>query len=291
MPEFVHTPVLVSDVVDWLKPKPGDVIVDGTLGLGGHAEALLTAMNGTGKLIGIDQDATALSIANDRLRRFGDGFLSISANFRNVDSVVNALGIQKVDAILLDLGVSSLQLDEGSRGFSFKADAPLDMRMNTTDGITAADVLRTYTESELADIFWRYGEEKRSKYIAKKIVETRKKNPIEATGQLVEVVGGRQGKIHPATKVFQALRMEVNDEMGALEEVLPRALRLLAPGGKLAIITFHSLEDRHVKQVFRGWEDDGLAKRLNKKVIQADYQEKRNNPRSRSAKLRVIEKI
>lgn len=290
MPEFVHTPVLVADVVDWLKPKPGDTIVDGTLGLGGHAEALLAAMNGEGKLIGIDQDATALSIASERLKPVGGRFVSVHGNFRDIDQLVRGVGIEQVDCILLDLGVSSLQLDDGDRGFSFKADAPLDMRMDVSQGITAADVVRTYTEAELADVFWRLGEEKRSKYIAKRIVETRKNNPIETTGQLVDVVGGRHGKIHPATRIFQALRMEVNDELGALAEALPGAFKLLAPGGRLAVITFHSLEDRYVKQLFRSWEDDGLAKRLNKKVVQATFEEKKSNPRSRSAKLRVIQK-
>jgi len=184
-----------------------------------------------------------------------------------------------------------LQLDDGSRGFSFKVDAPLDMRMDVEQAVTAADILRTYTEDELTTVFRELGEEPRARILAARIVEKRVREPIETTGQLVAVVGGKPGRIHPATRVFQALRMEVNDELGVLPVALPQALELLRPGGRLAVITFHSLEDRLVKQIFKGWSMEEKAILVNKKVVQAVWEEKKNNPRSRSAKLRVIEKI
>jgi 16S rRNA (cytosine1402-N4)-methyltransferase len=291
MSEFVHTPVLVSDVQALLDPQPGNIIIDATLGLGGHAESMLAAMNGQGKLIGVDQDDTAISLAHDRLKSFASQFVTVRGNFRDIDELVRSSHFESADRILFDLGVSSLQLDDGSRGFSFKFDAPLDMRMDTTQAITAADILRTYTEEELAQLFTDLGEEPRAKIIAGRIASARTKKPIETTGELVAVVGGKFGRIHPATRVFQALRMQVNDELGAIAEALPKALELLTPGGRMAVITFHSLEDRLVKQLFKTWEQDEKVRLINKKVVQAKWEEKKNNPRARSAKLRVIEKI
>lgn len=291
MPEFVHTPVLVSDVTEMLQPLPGEVIVDATLGLGGHAEALIARLGGLGKYIGIDQDAQALSLAGSRLQLHASQFIPVRGNFRNISELVHGVGFEQVDRFLFDLGVSSLQLDDGSRGFSFKYDAPLDMRMDDRQAIMASDIVNTYTEQELTDLFRELGEEPRARIIAKRIVEARAKGPIATTTQLVAVVGGKPGRIHPATRVFQALRMQVNDELGAVEEALPQSLELLRSGGRIAVITFHSLEDRLVKQMFKGWEKEGKVILVNKKVVQASWGEKQKNPRSRSAKLRVVEKI
>lgn len=291
MPEFVHTPVLVSDVIEMLEPQPGETIVDATLGLGGHAEMLIERMGGRGNYVGIDQDAQALSLASSRLKSSTAKFIPIRGNFRDVGELVPGAGVELVDRFLFDLGVSSLQLDDGTRGFSFKHDAPLDMRMDDRQAITAADIIRTYTEEELVQIFTDLGEEPRARMIAKKIVAQRGQNPIETTAQLVAVVGGKPGRIHPATRVFQALRMEVNDELGAIRSALPQSLELLRSGGRIAVITFHSLEDRLVKQMFKGWEEQGKVILVNKKVVQATWGEKQKNPRSRSAKLRVVEKI
>lgn len=291
MSEFVHAPVLVPGVLALLDPKPDNIVVDATLGLGGHAEAILSRLGEHGKLIGIDQDESALSLASNRLKSFGSKFVTLRGNFRNIGDLVGSAGYKSVDRILLDLGVSSLQLDDGTRGFSFKFDAPLDMRMDPSSAITAGDVVASYSEEELVRIFEDYGEEPRAKLIAKRIVETRTKQPILTTGDLVRIVGGRIGRIHPATRVFQALRMEANDELGAIRDGLPQALDLLGSGGRLAVISFHSVEDRLVKQLFKQWEEDGRIKLINKKVLQATWEEKKENPRSRSAKLRVIEKI
>lgn len=281
----------MSGVIQLLDLRPGMVIVDATLGLGGHTESMLQRMDGSGTVVGIDQDGDAISIAKSRLESYGEQFVPVSGNFRRIGDLVHGIGFQYVDRVLFDLGVSSLQLDDGDRGFSFKADAPLDMRMDATDGITAADILRTYTEKELCDLLVDFGEEPRAKLIARRVVESRAKQPIETTGQLVSLIGGSRGKIHPATRTFQALRMAVNDELGAIEDALPQALELLGPGGRIGVITFHSLEDRLVKQTFKRWEEEGRVRLINKKVVQAAWEEKQKNPRSRSAKLRVIEKI
>lgn len=283
--------MLVSDVTAMLQPMPGEVIVDATLGLGGHAEALIARLDGQGKYIGIDQDAQALSLAGDRLKLYSSQFVAVRGNFRDLSELVHGAGFKQVDRFLFDLGVSSLQLDDGSRGFSFKYDAPLDMRMDETSAITAADILHTYTEDELTELFQELGEEPRARIVAKRIVEKRAHEPITTTAQLVAVVGGKGGRIHPATRIFQALRMEVNDELGAIREALPQSLELTRSGGRIAVITFHSLEDRLVKQMFKGWEKEGKVILVNKKVVQANWGEKQKNPRARSAKLRVVEKI
>lgn len=308
MENFSHRPVLLEECVEALNVRPGKIYVDGTLGGGGHSEAI--CIRG-GKLIGIDRDETALAAASKRLERF-DNFTAVHGNFRDVASILHNLGIDKVDGMLFDLGVSSPQLDEASRGFSYMADAPLDMRMDTSCGITAAALVAEADEQELARIFFQYGEERYSRRIASAIVERRKTEPIKTTGQLVEVIrasmpaAALREKQHPAKRVFQALRIYVNDELGALEEMLATAPDMLSPGGRLAIISFHSLEDRLVKNAIKERERGckcppefpvcvcgfvQTLKSIGKNPVTASKTELEENPRSRSAKLRVAERI
>jgi 16S rRNA (cytosine1402-N4)-methyltransferase len=305
----MHLPVLLAETIDALQPHSGGVYLDGTVGAGGHAEAILRASDPSGRLIGFDQDEQALIVARQRLAGFGERVALFHANFDQMKQVTLAQAIPLADGILLDIGVSSMQLDQAERGFSFREDAPLDMRMNQTAGQTAADLVNELGQDELAHLIYQYGEERLSRRIARAIVQAR---PIERTQQLAEVIaratpgGGRRQKIHPATRTFQALRIAVNDELGALERVLPQALKLLKPGGRLAIITFHSLEDRLVKQFFRRESQDCICppeqlictcdhqasiKLITKRPITATTTEIDVNPRARSAKLRVVELI
>lgn len=330
MNTFRHIPVLLHETLAGLAIKPGGVYIDGTLGGGGHTAAMLEA--GAGRVLGIDQDPTALGAASERLQPFGDRVALAHGNFRAVGEIAPAHGFTDVDGVLLDIGVSSHQLDTPERGFSFKDNAPLDMRMNPTGGVAAADLVNTLPETELADLIFRYGEERGSRRIARRIVEQRERAPIRSTTELAEIVqravGGRKDdRIHPATRTFQALRIAVNDELGALEEALPAAVELLAVGGRLAVITFHSLEDRIVKEFVRreaavcllpprlfaeqcphlASKGDGpraciyieqrdcdYAPRLSeivRKPQTASSAELDANPRSRSAKLRVAQRI
>jgi 16S rRNA (cytosine1402-N4)-methyltransferase len=310
MAAFSHRPVLLDECVEALNIKPGGTYVDGTLGGGGHSEAICRRLRG-GRLVGIDRDATALAAASERLSGF-ECFTPVRGNFRDVAAILAGLGIEKTDGMLLDLGVSSPQLDEASRGFSYMADAPLDMRMDAASGATAADLIAEADEEELARIFFQYGEERYSKRIAAAIVRKRAEAPIETTGELVEIIKGAmpaaalREKQHPAKRVFQALRIAVNDELGALEELLDTAPDLLAPGGRLAIISFHSLEDRLVKNAIRKRERGctcppdlpvcvcGFVQTLRsvgRQPVTAGEAELKINPRARSAKLRVAERI
>ena len=291
MTRFTHIPVLLDSLKELLPIRPGQVVVDATVGLGGHAQMLLEAVGKGGRVIGIDQDETALSLASQHFEDHADQFVAKHGNFRELDRLVGGGDELLVDGVLFDLGVSSLQLDDMSRGFSFRADVPLDMRMDRSQGITAAEILNTWAEGEIADMLWHYGEESRSRQIAKRIVEARREDPIATTGQLVELVGGHQGRIHPATRVFQALRIATNDEMAAITEGLTAAWKILRPGGWIAVITFHSLEDRLVKNLFKQWAAEGKVQLVNKKVIKPKYEEVKTNPRSRSAKLRIITKL
>lgn len=298
---FEHVPVLLDAVIDGLAVRAGGVYIDGTVGGGGHAEAILE--RGAARLIGIDQDPAALAAARERLQPYADQVTLVHGNFADIEAIARAHGVAEVDGILLDIGVSSHQLDSTARGFSFNTDAPLDMRMDPTGGETAADLINTLPERELADLIYRYGEEHASRRIARFIVDQRRKAPFERTGELAEVVaralGGRRGKIHPATRTFQALRIAVNDELGVLEQALPAAAKLLAIGGRLAVITFHSLEDRIVKLFFRraaargSLADDQLPRLalVNRKPIVADREEISRNRRSRTAKLRLAERV
>lgn len=302
-----HTPVLLAQVLDALitNPPPQRVI-DGTLGAGGHTRALLEA--GAGAVLGLDQDESALALAQAMLGAFEGRLHTAHTNYENMLNAAAQVGWSAVDGILLDIGVSSMQLDQGERGFSFGKDGLLDMRMDTSGGQTAADLVNTWDADALADIFYRYGEERHGRRLARDIVANR---PYQTTRDLVRVIEANKPaqwkeKIHPATRVFQALRIAVNDELGVLERTLPQAIDLLRPGGRLAVISFHSLEDRIVKQAFKYAADDCICppeqpictcdktaqvKIITRKPLTASAAEIEANPRSRSAKLRVAEKI
>lgn len=279
-----HVPVLAREVRDGLALTPGATVLDGTLGLGGHAGIILAATAPDGVLIGVDRDARNIAIARENLSAFGDRVRYVNDSFANVA----AHHVPRLDGALLDLGFSSVHVDDASRGFSFMHDGPLDMRYDTTQETTAARIVNGWTRDDLATIFRLYGEDPYAHVVAKAITEARKKEKFTTTGQLASLIlslaGGKRGKIHPATRVFQALRIAVNDELGELTRGLNALTTLLAPGGRLAIITFHSLEDRIVKQFFR---DDARLTVFTKKPIVATDTEARENPRARSAKLRI----
>lgn len=311
--EFKHLPVLFSEVMQSLNLRSGTVFVDGTLGGGGHAEGILHRTAPDGVVIGIDQDADALAAAGARLAPYGGRFRPVRANFAEILDVLCEQNIPQVDGVLLDIGVSSYQLDTPERGFSYMSDGALDMRMDRRNGATAADLLAKLSAEELADIIYKYGEEKFSHRIAQRIVAAREQQPITGTLQLAEIVAGaipskarRAERQHPAKRTFQALRIAVNDELGVLERGLAAAFTALKPGGRLAVITFHSLEDRIVKTYFAercqgcicppefpvcvcNRQPEG--KLLQRKPITAGEAELAVNPRARSAKLRVIEKL
>ena len=310
--QFSHIPVLLNETLALLAPERGGIFVDGTLGGGGHAEAVLTRLPQTGRLIGIDRDWEAVHAAGERLSTFGGRFTALHGNFFDMKSLLGEIGVTEVSGILLDLGVSSHQLDKSARGFSYKTEAPLDMRMDQSAGLSAKDVVNAYPEAELARIFFEYGEERFSRRIAEKICRAREQYPIETTLQLAQIVREaipakyRNEPQHPARRTFQALRIEVNGELKGLDHAVEQACDLLQKGGRLCIITFHSLEDRIVKQAFRRFENPCTcppsapicicgklpkAKILTKKPLTASAEEEAQNSRSTSAKLRCIEKI
>ncbi len=308
MPAFSHKSVLVREVVAALRPADGRLFLDGTLGGGGHAKALLEA-SATARLIGLDRDDDALAAATERLQPFAGRFELHRANFVEMEQFT---GPESCDGVLLDLGVSSPQLDWAGRGFSFQQSGPLDMRMDRRDPVTAADIVNTWPEEELANLFWELGEETASRRIAAALVKRRAVRKFETTLDLAQFIAetagrGRQ-KIHPATRVFQALRMEVNRELDAVEDGIQAAWRVLKPGGRLAVISFHSLEDRAVKEFGRALERDYFVEGdvdrpefrqpkapegrwVSRKPMVASEEELADNPRARSAKLRVLEKL
>lgn len=301
-----HVPVLLETVLESLQLKSGDNVVDCTLGDGGHSEAMLEKTAPAGKLLGIDADPESLLRAKQYLYRFEERTRFVRDNFVNLEKIIKSEQFGPVNKILIDLGWSSPQFAERGRGFSFEQDEPLDMRYAGSQGAeeTAAQIINTYSEDELHKIFKTFGEEKLSREIAEAIVRARKNQPIERTGQLVEIILAvyREklhstkevpwiGGLHPATKVFQALRMTVNKELDVIKTVLPAAVAALAPGGRLAVIAFHSGEDRIVKQYFAEATRKKLVTLVNKKPLIATEDEAKNNPRARSAKLRVVEKI
>ena len=308
---MLHVPVLLEETVARLVTEPGGWYVDGTAGAGGHASAVLAAAGLDAHLLAMDRDGNAIELVRAALAPFGGRAIVERANFSEMPEVVARHGIHGVRGILLDLGVSSMQLDRAERGFSFMRDSPLDMRMDDRQELTAAALLKQLSPAELADVLWRYGEESMSRRIAKTIAGALERGePLETTAQLAELVsqakGGRRGRTHPATQTFQALRIAVNGELAALETVLPAALGLLAPGGRLAVISFHSLEDRMVKQFMTAHEGrmESLAKggarwigqlprarRVTRKAVTATEEEMARNPRSRTAKLRVLERM
>ena len=307
-PQHSHIPVLLEEALQTLAPRSGGRYIDATLGGGGHAEAILEASAPEGWLLGLDADPRAIARVQQRLARFGPRAILVQANFRNIAAVARAQHFQPVDGIFFDLGVSSYQFDEAGQGFSFSQEGPLDMRMDPEAGPSAADLVNTLEADDLADILYRYGEERRSRRIARAIVANR---PIATTTQLAEVVlkaiGRRPGaRLHPATRTFQALRIAVNDELGALEAALPQALDLLKPGGVLAVISFHSLEDRIVKHYFRQESRDCICpphtpvctcghkariKEIHRKGLTPSPDEIVRNQRSRSARLRAARKL
>ncbi len=292
-----HIPVMAREVEEILRPKPGMVLVDGTLGLGGHALRLGTLVGEAGRIVGIDQDDNAISRAAERLKGVAGRVDIVKNNFRKIAGVLDSLGIRTVDGVLLDLGVSSLQLDDAARGFSFRHNGPLDMRMDPRAPVSAFELINTSSESELARIIGEYGEERFSRRIANAIVKARAARQITTTGELSEVVltamPYRQGKeaIHPATRTFQGIRIAVNHELEALQEALGAAFERLSPGGRLAVIAFHSLEDRIVKETFRALARSGRAVLLTKKPLRPASEEEAANPRSRSARLRGLERV
>lgn len=292
----LHAPVLVSEVLTGLLPKEGDTILDGTLGHGGHSRLLGEAIGPQGTLIGLELDRDALAKARERLGDIPPKKVLRLANYRNLDQVLKEEGILGLDVVLLDLGIGSHQLESG-RGFSFMEEAPLSMNFSQEEDVFSAKaLLGVASEEELEQIIRGYGEEKNAHRIARAIVEGRKKKPIEKAGDLAriirEVVPRKPWqKIDPATKTFQALRIAVNDELGALQEALPKAWGALKEGGRLGVISFHSLEDRIVKHFFKEREEEGVGRRSTKKPITAGPAEIKENPRSRSAKLRIIQKI
>ena len=308
---FKHIPIMLDEVIEGLNIKENGIYVDGTLGGAGHSLEITKRLE-NGKLIGIDQDENALMKAKEVLSSYSDRVILVHDNYENIDSILQELNIPKVDGILLDLGVSSHQLDEGERGFSHSKDAILDMRMDRTREFSAWDVVNKYSEKELEDIIWNYGEDRWAKRIAEFIVKERKEKPIDTTLELVSAIKKaipkkvRMEGGHPAKKTFQAIRIEVNRELEVLNSSIPKMVDLLNPGGRIAIITFHSLEDRIVKNCFKELYKDCICppnipqcmcnkKReieiITRKPITASKEELKANPRSRSAKLRIAEKL
>ena len=292
-----HVPVLLDEALKYLNVRPGGVIVDATLGLGGHSTAIARRLGATGRLICFDRDSEAMAKAKVRLdelaAELGGEMPEVVYEPRAFSEAAEAIKPGSVDGLLADFGVSSLQLDEAHRGFSFRSDGPLDMRMDTRSGETAGQVVNQEDENELADLIYEFGEERRSRRIARAIVRAR---PIETTAELAQVISAaapsmKGDKIHPATRTFQALRIRVNNELGEIETLLKSAPSLLKPGGRLVLISFHSLEDRQVKDSFREAGRDKRFEVLTKKPIVASEQEQLRNPRSRSAKLRAAEKV
>lgn len=309
--EFKHISVLFDETLDSLNIKDGGVYVDGTLGGGGHSRGILERAKNV-RLIGIDRDIEAIGAASERLSEFGENVTLVNNNFSNIKQILNKLNVDKIDGAVLDLGVSSYQLDNAKRGFSYMHDARLDMRMNPSDELSAYEVVNSYNEEELTKIFYEYGEEKWSKRVAEFIVEKRKIKPVETTLELVDIIKAAIPKkvrvegSHPAKRIFQAIRIEVNNELGILKQTVSDIVDVLKPGGRISVITFHSLEDRIIKKAFLDLamgcvcpksfpvcvcNRQPIVKIISKKPILPTSKEENENPRSKSAKLRVAEKL
>jgi len=302
-----HIPVLLNEAIEGLQPQPGGCFVDCTVGLGGHAILILERISPSGRLLGIDADPEAIKVAQIKLSDYGETITLVNDNFTNLATICSKYHFHPVDGILFDLGVSSLQLDTAQRGFSFQLEAPLDMRFDPSQGLTAADIVNTFSEQELAQLIERYGEERHSRRIARHIVQSR---PITTTSELaramVQILGSKHTKIHPTTRTFMALRIAINSELQNLELALKQTINLLRPGGRLVVISYHSLEDRIVKQFMRREASSCLCppgtvicccghvptlKLISRKVIKPTSLEIESNPRSRSAKLRIAERL
>ncbi len=303
----VHVPALLDEVIAGLQPRRGGYFIDCTVGLGGHAAAILERILPSGRLLGIDADPEAIKISQDRLSNYGEAVILVNDNFVNLEAICERYHFHPVDGILFDLGVSSLQLDTAERGFSFQLDAPLNMRFDSRQELTAAEIVNSFSEQELAKLIERYGEEHHSRRIARYIVQNR---PVATTMELARLIeqvsGGKRTKIHPATRTFMALRIAVNSELQNLELALQQTLNLLRPGGRLTVISYHSLEDRIVKQFMRYAASSCLCppgtvicrcghvptlKLISRKVIKPTSLEIESNPRSRSARLRIAERL
>ncbi len=292
-----HIPVMVKEVEELLALKPGALVVDGTLGLGGHALMMATAVGAGGRLVGIDQDDAAILKAKERLKDVPARVDIVKSNFSRMDTVLDGLGIKEADAFLFDVGVSSMQIDMSERGFSFREDGPLDMRMDPSEKISAFDLINDLSEKELARILLEYGEERFSSRIASVIVRTRAARQIKTTKELADLISGAvprgydHARIHPATRSFQALRVAVNHELDALSTGIKQAFERLKKNGRICVISFHSLEDKIVKDMFRELDREGRARILTKKPLRPSDEEARANSRARSARLRALERI
>ncbi len=297
VPTLPHQAVLIREAAEGLNLEPGDTILDATVGGAGHALEVLPRILPGGRLIGIDQDSMAIELARQALRNFKNSAILVNSNFRNLDKVLKDLGIDRIGGALFDLGISSYQLEDASRGFGIKVESRLDMRMDTRSHLSAFDVVNRMSERELADIIFKFGEEPFARRIARAIAQERARHPISSTKELARITAGairirrRRQKIHPATRTFQAIRIYVNDELGALEEGLEKAIGHLDPSARVVVISFHSLEDRIVKETFKKMQEQGILKTITKKPVTPSRAEILLNPRSRSAKLRVAEKV
>ncbi len=294
---YSHNPVLVKEVMSFLKPVPGGIFIDATIGGAGHSEQILQRITPGGMLIGIDQDEETLRLASERLRPFEGSFKLINKNFKYLKEILKDIGVSKTNGIIFDLGISSIQMEAWQRGFSIKNDGPLDMRMDRSQRLTAKDLVNRLSERELSEIIRDLGEERFYRRIAGSIVEERRKREISTTVELAEVItraipyNRNKYKIHPATRTFQALRIKVNDELGSIEQALKELPDVLEKGGRACVISFHSLEDRIAKNTLKEFKAQGLFSILTKKPVTADNNEVINNPRSRSAKLRAGERL
>jgi 16S rRNA (cytosine1402-N4)-methyltransferase len=307
---FAHSSVLREEVAEWLRPAPARRYLDGTLGGGGHSEEILIRSSPDGQVLGLDRDDEAIAAARERLQRFSERLVTRQASFANAKAILAEIGWSGVNGVILDLGISSHQIDTPERGFSFRAETALDMRMDRRQALDAREVLNTFAADELERTFRDYGEEPNARRIARAIVERRRQAPIHMTGELVKIIesvkGGRRREHHPATQVFQALRITVNQELQHLEKFMEAGFEALLPQARLAVISFHSLEDRIVKNAFRRWSRSCLCpprvlrcqcgwsqkvRLLTKKPILPSTSEIRENPRARSAKLRVVERV
>lgn len=291
----LHKPVMADEIIDFLKPQRGQTVLDATIGCGGHAAFILDRIKPGGLLIGVDRDAKTLEIADKELRGYEKTYKLVHSNFKDIDRILNGLDVAKIDGALFDLGFSSYQIGDAGRGFSFEHDGFLDMRMDTSKGPRAYDIVNSYGEKELARIIFDFGQERYSRKIARFILKRRKENYIKSTAELADIIKRAVGRryraqrIHPATRTFQALRIAVNDELENITVGLDKIPEFLSPVARLCVISFHSLEDRIVKLKFKEFEKSGFGRVITKKPITATQAEIRDNPRARSAKFRVFE--